>query len=126
MSATDENKAFVREMLGAKKRLEDYPGRFDPDLVMHEPASLPFGGTYRGLDDFQRFYPAVRSFYDFDTFELLGVYADGEMVFATFRVGIAGSGALMYVAEQFRFDGLKLVEVRVHVCEAAESPSHPA
>ncbi len=36
-------------------RLEDHPERFDAKLVMHEPASLPFGGTYHGLEEFQKF-----------------------------------------------------------------------
>lgn len=50
-SATLSNKAFIAEMLGQKKRLEGYPDRADPNLIMHEPTSLPFGGTYTGLTD---------------------------------------------------------------------------
>ena len=117
MSDTEANKAFVREMIGQKKRLEDCPSRVDPDLIMHEPASLPFGGTHRGIKEFQRFYPAVREFYDFGSFELLGLYGDGDMVFATIRTGLADSEKAMFIAEQLRFEGQRLVEVRVHVCE---------
>ena len=124
MNDTDANKAFIREMIGQKKRLEDFPGRYDPDLIMHEPASLPFGGTYHGLAEFQRFYPAVRDFYDFDQFELLDVYGDRDMVFATVRTRLSGSGAPIYIAEQCRFVGRKLVEVRVHICE--EGPENPS
>ena len=119
MNDTEANKAFIREMIGKKKRLEDFPGRFDPNLIMHEPASLPFGGTHRGLSEFQQFYPTVRDFYDFDRFELLGVYGDGDMVFATIRTGLADSDKTMFIAEQLRFEGQTLVEVRVHVCEEA-------
>ena len=117
MNDTEANKAFIREMIGQKKSLEDFPGRFDPDLIMHEPAHLPFGGTYHGLAEFQRFYPAVRDFYDFDQFELLDVYGDRDMVFATVKTRLSGSGAPIYIAEQCRFVGRTLVEVRVHVCE---------
>lgn len=123
MTVTETNKQFVAAMLGEKKRLEDFPDRFDPNLLMHEPISLPFGGTYRGLGEFQHFYPKVRDFYDFERFELLGVYGDGDMVFATVRVPIRHSKTSMYIAEQFRFSGTNLVEVRVHTCEAAgETP----
>lgn len=118
MSETAANKAFIARMLGEKKRLEDFPDRFDPNLLMHEPASLPFGGTHRGLAEFQRFYPEVRRFYDFERFELLGIYGDGDTVFATFRVGIAGEQADMFIAEQFTFSGTRLIEVRVHTCES--------
>jgi len=114
---TENKKAFIKEMIGTRKRLEDYPDRFDSNLVMHEPASLPFGGTYVGLEQFQKFYPEVRSFYDFSKFELLGVYGDGDMVFATIRAGLAGSEGTIFIAEQFRFSGTKLVEVRLHICD---------
>jgi hypothetical protein len=120
MSAADANKAFITKMLGKKKRLEDFPDRFSPDLVMIEPATLPFGGTYRGLKEFQRFYPDVRRYYDFDTWKVLGVYGDGETVFATTRVGVAGSATVMYIAEQFTFSGTRIVEVRVHICDVEQ------
>jgi len=118
MSTTDDNKAFIREMLGSKKQLSDYPDRFDPKIAMHEPGMLPFGGDYHGLTEFETFYPKVRSYYDFSTWEVLGVYADGDTVFATTRVTIANTATTMYIAEQFTFSGRKLVDVRVHVCDA--------
>jgi hypothetical protein len=117
MSDTETNKAFIREMIGSKKRLEDYPDRFDKNLIMHEPACLPFGGTYIGLEEFQKFYPEVRDFYDFTRFDLLGVYGDEDMVFATIRAGLVGSDGVIFIAEQFRFSGTKLVEVRLHICD---------
>ena len=117
MTSTESNKAFIAKMLGEKKRLEDFPDRFEPNLVMHEPAMLPFGGTYRGLQEFQKFYPSVRRYYDFETWQLLGVYGDGNTVFATTRVNVAGTSTVMYIAEQFTFAGTKIVDVRVHVSD---------
>ena len=124
MTDTEANKAFIREMIGQKKRLEDYPDRFDDELVMHEPASLPFGGTYHGLREFQKFYPQVRSFYDFTRFDLLGVFGDADIVFATIRAGLANSDGVIHIAEQFRFAGTKLVEVRLHICDDAAAARH--
>lgn len=116
-SQTKANKAFIAEMIGSKRSLEDYPDRYDPSLLMHEPASLPFGGVYRGLADFKRFYPLVREFYDFDRFELLGVHGDGETVFATIRAGLKDSAGQIFLAEQFHFEGQRIVEVRLHICD---------
>lgn len=121
MNQTEANKAFIREMIGSKKSLEDFPGRFDPELLMHEPASLPFGGSYKGLTAFQAFYPQVRAFYDFDRFELLGVYGDGEMVFATIKAALSEGEGTIVIAEQFRFEGSRLVEVRLHICDDARA-----
>jgi hypothetical protein len=121
MTTTEDNKAFIREMLGSKKQLTEYPDRFDPNLTMHEPQLLPFGGDYRGVDAFRKFYPAVRAYYDFSTWELLGVYGDGDVVFATTRVAVAATAQTMYIAEQFTFSGRKLIDVRVHVCDAVST-----
>ncbi|HET6150400.1 MAG TPA: hypothetical protein VFH68_22870 [Polyangia bacterium] len=118
MTTTEDNKAFIKEMLGSKRQLTDYPDRFDPKITMHEPLLLPFGGDYQGVTDFQKFYPRVRSYYDFSTWELLGVHGDGDTVFATTRVTIANTDRTMYIAEQFTFSGRKLIDVRVHVCDA--------
>jgi hypothetical protein len=118
MKETDENVAFVKEMLGLKRQLTDYPDRFDAAIAMHEPQMLPFGGDYIGIEDFKTFYPAVRKYYDFSTWELLGVYGDRDTVFATTCVSIANTSRMMYIAEQFTFSGRKLVDVRVHVCDA--------
>jgi hypothetical protein len=117
-SPEQSNRAFIVEMLGQKKRLEDYPDRVDPALVMHEPASLPFGGTYKGLSDFQRFYAKVREYYDFETWRLVDVVADGDIVFSTSEVRVAGRGVTMHIAERFRFSATRLVEVRVFICDA--------
>jgi hypothetical protein len=116
-SFTAENRAFVLEMLGEKKRLEDYPDRVDPQLTVYEPASLPFGGTYTGIAEFTRFYDKVRAFYDFTTWQLLDVVAEGDIVFSTSRVRIAERNATMHIAERFRFRGTTLVEVRVFTCD---------
>lgn len=117
---TVENRAFVLEMLGEKKRLEDYPDRVDPRLTVYEPASLPFGGTYTGMAEFTRFYDQVRAFYDFTTWQLLDVVAEGDIVFSTSRVRIAGRNASMHIAERFRFRDTTLIEVRVFTCDEDE------
>jgi hypothetical protein len=116
-SFTAQNRAFVLEMLDGKKRLEDYPDRVDPDLTVHEPVALPFGGTYTGIAEFTRFYDKVRSFYDFTTWRLLDVVAAGDIVFSTSRVRVAGRKTIMHIAERFRFRGTTLIEVRVFICD---------
>ena len=116
--ATQDNRAFIAEMLGRKKRLEDYPDRVHSNLIMHEPMSLPFGGTYVGLAAFQRFYGKVREDDDFETWQLVDVVADGDIVFSTSQVQVAGRDTKMHIAERFRFSGTTLVEVRVFICDA--------
>ena len=65
-----------------------------------------------------RFYAKVRDYYDFNTWELIDVIAQGDIVFSTSRVRVAGQPVTMHIAERFRFSGETLVEVRVFISEA--------
>jgi hypothetical protein len=124
MSATEANKAFMQRLFREKKKLDDFPDHVDPSVIVYEPASLPFGGTYHGIAELQRIYPKMGQFYDFSRFELLGLYGDGDTVFSSVKIGLAGSQSSLFLAEKFTFRETKLVEVRVHVCETSgHSPS---
>jgi hypothetical protein len=48
-AATQSNPAFITEMPGQKKRLEDYPDRVDPDLIMHDHRRCFLKGPRRAL-----------------------------------------------------------------------------
>ena len=121
---TAGNKAFVLEMIGQKKRLTDYPDRASDEMIVYEPSSLPFGGTYRGMKAFEQFYPAVREFYDFDHFDLLNVYADDDKVFALSKAAIAHTSGSILLCEQFTFKLGKIVEVRLYLYDYEGEPIH--
>ena len=51
-SGSDQNRAFVAEMLGSKKRLEDYPDRADPSPTSHvrvagQPVTMHIAERFR-------------------------------------------------------------------------------
>ena len=121
---TAGNKAFVMEMISQKKQLTDYPDRASDSMVVYEPSSLPFGGTYRGMKAFEQFYPKVRAFYDFKHFHLLNVYADEDKVFAISKAAIAHSDGNILLCEQFTFRGGKIVEVRLYIYDYDGQPIH--
>ena len=119
---TAANKAFILEMIGQKKQLTDYPDRASDSMVVYEPSSLPFGGTYRGMKAFEQFYPKVREFYDFKHFDLLNVYADADKVFAISKAAIAHTNDSILLCEQFTFKQGKIVEVRLYFYDYDNRP----
>jgi len=98
-------------------------------MVVYEPASLPFGGTYHGVKAFEQFYPKVRAFYDFTQFELQHVYADGDKIFAISKAAIAHTHDSISLCEEMTFSHGKIVEVRLCTSTIAaqctsQSPTH--
>ncbi len=124
MEDTKANKAFILEMIGEKKKLEDYPDKASDSMVVYEPSSLPFGGVYKGINAYEKFYPEVRKFYDFSRFELINVYAEADVVFAIIKAGIAHTNDSILLCEQFTFKGGKIVEVRLYIHDFPEKPIH--
>ena len=110
------NKEFMQKLFSGGGTLFDFPDRVDPNLTVYQPASLPFGGTYHGLAEFQRVAPKLAQYYDFSRLEPLGLYGDGgNTIFTNFKVGVAGTPSSVYLAEKFTFKGKKVVEIRAHI-----------
>ena len=125
MEDTKANKAFILEMIGEKKKLEDYPDKASDSMVVYEPSSLPFGGVYKGINAYEKFYPEVRKFYDFSRFELINVYAEADVVFAIIKAGIAHTkNDSILLCEQFTFKEGKIVEVRLYIHDFPEKSIH--
>jgi len=123
---TAANKAFILEMIGQKKQLTDYPGKASDSMIVYEPSSLPFGGTYRGIKAFEQFYPQVREFYDFKHFTLVDVYADADKVFAISHAAIAHTADNIQLCEQFTFKQGKITEVKLYLYDYDNRPVHQA
>jgi hypothetical protein len=121
---TAGNRAFILEMIGQKRQLSEYPDRATDSMVVYEPSSLPFGGTYRGMKAFEQFYPKVRTFYDFSHFDLLNVYADRDKVFAISKASVALTAGSILLCEQFTFAQEKIVEVRLYLYDYDGQPIH--
>src|SRR5262249_22784977 len=116
-STNEANKVFMQKLFTGGGTPLDFPDRVDPNLTVYQPASLPFGGTYHGLAEFQRVAPKLAQYYDFSRVEFLGVYGDGDTIFTNFKVGVAGTPSSVYLAEKFTFRGTKVVEIRAHICQ---------
>jgi hypothetical protein len=116
---TERYKAFIFAMLSEKKQLTDYPDKVSKDIVIHQPASLPFGGTYKGYEAFDRFYRVARAYYDFSRVEMLNLYGASNVVFAIMKMGVANTNSHILICEQFIFEEDLLVEIRSYLFDFA-------
>jgi hypothetical protein len=93
------------------------------DLVIHEPAALPYGGTYYRLEQ-QRtvLFPRIAQVLDLSRLRLLDIVADDDEAVATLRVPVTGTGAELMLAEHHRLEGGRIKEVRVFVYDFEVAP----
>ena len=89
---------------------------FDPEVVVHEPGSLPYAGDWRGLDDVAALIRLMGETWSQMTLEGLVAVRDGDLVFlsCTLRLVSRATGRSIEqpFAEALRFRGGRLLEGR--------------
>jgi hypothetical protein len=119
------NKEFVREVIGQKKSLGDYPERINPDLTIYEPSSLPFGGVYKGVNAFKQLFAKVKDFYDFKQLNIVNIYEDANSVFVIINAVIAKTNEPVRLCEQLKFDDAgRVKEVMLFIYDFDKKPIH--
>jgi ketosteroid isomerase-like protein len=89
---------------------------FDPDVVFHEAACLPYGGAHTGLKAAKEALGRLSDMYSSNHVVFEEVLAAGDIVIAyqtmAFRVKANGNTGALPVAELYRFRNGKVVEWR--------------
>lgn len=97
---------------------------FDPDVVFHEPSSLPYGGAHIGLQATQEAVSRMSGAYAQlrTTFEEITFARDIALAYQTISYRIKGNGntGTMPVAELYRFKEGKVVEWRALYSDPAK------
>lgn len=106
---------------GAWDRVEAH---LSDKLVIHEPASLPYGGEWRGRDALRRLYADVMGYWSDPSVQVRSVVGDETWAVAildfTMTSKATGERFTMPVAEVSRAEGGKIVEMRIHYFDTAE------
>jgi ketosteroid isomerase-like protein len=95
------------------------------DFVIHEPATLPYGGEWRGRDALQRLFVHVMGFWDDPLVEWIDLVGGDDHAVALLRMTatVPGTGTrfTQRVAEVTRFtpDG-KMAEMHIHYFDTGE------
>ncbi|WP_242128033.1 nuclear transport factor 2 family protein [Sphingobium sp. Sx8-8] len=94
------------------------------DFVIHEPASLPYGGEWRGRDALERLFIRVMSFWRDPLVEWIDLIGGETHVVALLRFSMTvpetGERIVQHVSEVTRFDGDgKMAEMRIHYFDTA-------
>jgi ketosteroid isomerase-like protein len=75
---------FTAEMQFMESAQEDFSGIaaiFHPDIVVHEPASLPYAGDWRGHESLGRLFKTMHDVWSLMTVEDMRAAIDGDTLF---------------------------------------------
>jgi ketosteroid isomerase-like protein len=88
-------------------------GVFDDGVVVSEPACLPYGGTFTGLDEVKAMLMKAGPVLDSGKMVVEEIVADGDHVVAMLRIPLRDGSADAVIAEYWVFRDGKAVELRV-------------
>lgn len=115
------------ETLYARARAGDWDGveaLLSPDLVIHEPASLPFGGDWTGRDALRRLFARVMGTWNDPRVEVETIVGDDRYVVALLRFTmtskVTGRTFTQPVAEVSVIEAGLIREMRIHYFDTTE------
>ena len=115
---TDRNRQAVLAAFDAVAMGDGDPfwALFDDAVVFHEAESLPYGGTFHGIEAVRAAHARIRPYFDRLDADIEQVLAAGDMVLAylqlDFRVAGNGRSGSMPVTELYRFRDGRIIEWR--------------
>jgi ketosteroid isomerase-like protein len=103
MTSAEQSKKVVQDFYAAAgggdpRALAPY---VHEDFEIEEPALMPYGGVYRGLEGLQSVLGEVAGVLDFSRLQVESMIAEDEHVVVTLQVGVHGSDALVRNAEHW-------------------------
>jgi ketosteroid isomerase-like protein len=97
---------------------------FHPDVVVHEPKSLPYEGDWRGLDGVGALFRRMREVWSDLSVDRLEAVRDGDTVFMTCTLHLTsranGARITQPFAEVLRFKDDRLIEGMPFYYDTAE------
>lgn len=120
--STRSNLALVTDMYEAAKRgdLDSFVAALAPDVVVIEPAFLPYGGSYHGADGFLSLFARLADTFDVPSLSVERVIADGDIVLGLLRMQLADGNSTLEVIEQSTIRDGKVAEMRIFVHSLGE------
>jgi ketosteroid isomerase-like protein len=119
-SLTGKSRDVATRMYAAIARadFEQALSYFSENVVVNEPAFLPYGGVYRGIDGVRTAFDKISLFLDVINLSVEQLIADGDRVVAIVSIPEHVSGRRILLAEESLCCDGKISEIRVYFHKA--------
>jgi uncharacterized protein len=117
---SEKNKGILEAMYaaGARNDFQTVMGYMDENVVVIEPPYLSYGGTYKGLAEFQRLMGLINEYADLSTIRLQYSVAENDRVFGILELKDQKTGKQLQLAEQSTLRNGKVVEMKIFYFDA--------
>jgi len=104
MSSAAENKQIISDAYTAMAAgdIKGFIGVLDPEIVISEPACLPYGGTFTGLGEVMGMFAKAGPVLDSGRLKIEELSADDDRVAAVIRVPLRDGSGEARIAEHWR------------------------
>jgi hypothetical protein len=114
ITAQDNKQLVVGAIDSAKAgNIEGFLNVMHPEVVVHEPDHLPYGGTYHGRESLLEVVQKAAALVDLETLELTAVTADEERAVLLLKFQLLGTGEEMIGTEHWVIEDGLVRDVRV-------------
>jgi uncharacterized protein len=120
-SITEANRQLVAEMYTAIKRgdIDGFFAPLAPDVVVNEPRFLPYGGSYRGVNELKELLGRVSGIFDISGMKIEALIADEDHVIGLIRAPLIDSSGEIFLAEISVIRDGRVIEMHIFVHDAA-------
>jgi ketosteroid isomerase-like protein len=114
-SIAQQNRELVLGALAAITTgdTETFLEAMHPDVVVHEPSYLPYGGDYVGAEGFLDLLPKASSLIDLSGVQLVSATADEDRTVLLMTAPLVSNGETVHITEHWQVRDGKVVDVRV-------------
>lgn len=105
MTQTNSEAAEVVRAMYAAALAGDFDGFFDrisDDLVLEEPAFLPYGGTFHGHAGMQEVLAGAQQVLDYSTMKIVEAFGDGHSATVVVEVNLLADGTSRVILEHWK------------------------
>jgi hypothetical protein len=103
----------------ARGDLEAFIGAMHPEVEIHEPGWLPYGGVYRGIEGLGELLPAATAVLDLSTLAVRTMIVEGEHGFVEVEIKTSDGTATAIVGEHWTIRDGKPWHCRVYHFDTA-------
>ena len=93
--------------------MEGFTDSLHPEIEVHEPDYLPYGGIYRGKDGFLELFGKATAVLDFPTMKVVSATGDEDRAILLMTCNLLSNGEERHITEHWEIEDGLVKRVRV-------------